>query len=86
MLGSFFLNPTVGAGIAYGSGGTQLRKGPVYTERVLYLAVNAQGKVEVVDRLGLVSTDTADLMRRLEKVPSLALDVRSCVCCACCCV
>jgi len=28
MLGSVFLNPTVAAGVALGSGGTQLRKGP----------------------------------------------------------
>ena len=53
VLGSFFLNPTVGAGVALGSGGTQLRKGPVYTERVLYARVDADGKVRVVDSLGL---------------------------------
>ena len=34
ILGSWFLNPTVAAGVAYGSGGTQIRKGPAYTERL----------------------------------------------------
>lgn len=29
VLGSIFLNPTTAAGVAFGSGGTQLRKGPV---------------------------------------------------------
>lgn len=53
VLGSFFLNPTVGAGVALGSGGTQLRKGPVYTERVLYACVDANNRVRVVDTLGL---------------------------------
>ena len=31
ILGSVFLNPTVAAGVAFGSGGTQIRKGPAYT-------------------------------------------------------
>ena len=53
VLGSIFLNPSVGGGVALGSGGTQLRKGPVYTERVLYLRVNEGRRVEVVDTLGL---------------------------------
>lgn len=66
VLGSFFLNPTVAAGIAYGSGGTQLRKGPVYTERVLYIRVNKNGKAEIVDNLGLQCKDQQDLIERLE--------------------
>lgn len=53
VLGSYFLNPTVGAGVALGSGGTQLRKGPVFTERGLYLAVDAAGSVVLVNELGL---------------------------------
>ena len=39
VLGSIFLNPSVSAGVALGSGGTQSRKGPVYTERILYVPV-----------------------------------------------
>ena len=39
VLGSTFLNPTTAAGVALGSGGTQCRKGPAYTERALYLTV-----------------------------------------------
>jgi D-lactate dehydrogenase len=57
MLGSTFLNPTVAAGVAFGSGGTQLRKGPAYTERALYLTVNVnkwnETVVDVVDALGI---------------------------------
>ena len=53
VLGSIFLNPTTAAGIAFGSGGTQLRKGPVYTERLLYAKVDEAGKVVLVDTLGL---------------------------------
>ena len=40
VLGSTFLNPTTAAGVAFGSGGTQCRKGPAYTERALYLRIS----------------------------------------------
>jgi len=53
VLGSIFLNPSVGAGVSFGSGGTQIRKGPVYTERALYCRVDAAGRVELVNSLGL---------------------------------
>lgn len=66
VLGSIFLNPSVGAGIAFGSGGTQLRKGPVYTERALYCRVTAKGEVEVVDQLGLLSSSQKDLFAKVQ--------------------
>ena len=61
ILGSTFLNPTVGAGVAYGSGGTQCRKGPAYTERALYLKVVPDRfgvkVVKVVNTLGITDLD-----------------------------
>jgi len=51
ILGSIFLNPTVGAGVAFGSGGTQLRKGPAYTDRSVYAVVNTDGEVIVENHL-----------------------------------
>eukprot|EP00658_Telonema_sp_P-2_P031284 TRINITY_DN23451_c0_g1_i1.p1 TRINITY_DN23451_c0_g1~~TRINITY_DN23451_c0_g1_i1.p1 ORF type:complete len:258 (-),score=42.22 TRINITY_DN23451_c0_g1_i1:25-798(-) len=65
VLGSMFLNPSVAAGIAFSSGGTQMRKGPVYTERVLYAVVDSNAKVRVVDSLGLKPTG-AELYSKLE--------------------
>jgi len=53
VLGSLFLNPSVGAGVAYGSGGTQIRKGPAWTQRALFCKVTEKGEVEVVNTLGL---------------------------------
>mmetsp|Transcript_28656 Transcript_28656/g.94224 ORF Transcript_28656/g.94224 Transcript_28656/m.94224 type:complete len:643 (-) Transcript_28656:275-2203(-) len=53
VLGSIFLNPSTGAGIAFGSGGTQTKKGPVYTERLLYASVDKHGKVQLTNTLGL---------------------------------
>lgn len=61
ILGSTFLNPTTAAGISLGSGGTQCRKGPAFTERALYLKVvpDKFGKnvVKVVNRLGVEGFD-----------------------------
>jgi len=57
VLGSTFLNPTTAAGVAFGSGGTQIRKGPSTTERALYLKVadNGHGQpiVKIVNTLGI---------------------------------
>jgi len=59
-LGSNFLNPTTAAGVAFGSGGTQIRKGPSCTERALYLKVNEQGQVKVVNTLGIKDLDSQE--------------------------
>ena len=63
-LGSTFLNPTTAAGVSLGSGGTQLRKGPAYTDRALYCKVsqNKWGKkvVEVVNTLGIDGIEDTD--------------------------
>jgi D-lactate dehydrogenase len=76
ILGSLFLNPSVGAGVAFGSGGTQIRKGPSWTERALYCKVNSKGEVELVNTLGL--KDFEDICDYLEKqedsLPSSDLD------------
>ena len=61
VLGSIFLNPTASAGVAFGSGGTQLRKGPAYTERLLWLAVDEHGKVQVHNTLGLKTSSGDDV-------------------------
>lgn len=57
ILGSTFLNPTTAAGVAFGSGGTLVRKGPARTDRALYCKVykNKFGEhiVSVVNTLGI---------------------------------
>jgi D-lactate dehydrogenase (quinone) len=55
ILGSVFLNPTVAAGVAFGSGGTQMRKGPAYTERALWCTVSEDGQVVLHNTLGIGS-------------------------------
>lgn len=73
-LGSTFLNPTTAAGVAFGSGGTQCRKGPVYTERALYLKVTEnkwhEKQVQVVNTLDVegFTDDEVPITTRARKV------------------
>jgi len=64
ILGSTFLNPTTAAGVAFGSGGTQLRKGPAYTDRAMYIKVQqnkfGENVVKVVNRLGINGIEDKD--------------------------
>jgi len=67
ILGSTFLNPTTAAGVALGSGGTQLRKGPAYTDRALYLRVYktkfGETTVDVVNTLGIEGLEDDDYVK-----------------------
>ena len=84
-LGSTFLNPTTAAGIAFGSGGTQLRKGPAYTDRALYAKVyeNKWGKrvVEIVNTLGIEGIEDSDFPNKsgsvVEQLDIYAHDVKT---------
>lgn len=75
ILGSLFLNPTVAAGVALGSGGTQLRKGPAYTERALWGKISATGDVELVNTLGITAESEEALLDRLENGDLTNMDV-----------
>ena len=84
-LGSTFLNPTTAAGVAFGSGGTQLRKGPAYTDRALYAKVyqNKWGKnvVEVVNTLGIEGIEDKDFVNgsgsAVEQLDIYANDIKT---------
>ena len=84
-LGSTFLNPTTAAGVAFGSGGTQLRKGPAYTDRALYAKVseNKWGKrvVEVINTLGIEGIEDEDFVNNsgtaIEQLDVYAHDVKT---------
>ena len=65
ILGSTFLNPTTAAGVAFGSGGTQCRKGPAYTERALYIRIVEnkwqEQNIEIVNTLEIDGFNDSDL-------------------------
>lgn len=62
VLGSQFLNPTVAAGVAFGSGGTQLCKGPAFTQRALWAEVAVDGHVVLHNTLGVRAEDEKELL------------------------
>eukprot|EP00403_Amphidinium_massartii_P010432 CAMPEP_0178422988 /NCGR_PEP_ID=MMETSP0689_2-20121128/27459_1 /TAXON_ID=160604 /ORGANISM="Amphidinium massartii, Strain CS-259" /LENGTH=660 /DNA_ID=CAMNT_0020044573 /DNA_START=67 /DNA_END=2049 /DNA_ORIENTATION=- len=71
VLGSIFLNPSTAAGVAFGSGGTQIRKGPAFTERALWCKVLPSGEVKLENTLGLKVSD-AEIFSFLESKDQLS--------------
>lgn len=79
ILGSTFLNPTTAAGVAFGSGGTLLRKGPARTDRALYCKVSrnkwGDNVVEVVNTLGIEGLEDSDFQEHSGENPVQKLDI-----------
>jgi D-lactate dehydrogenase len=69
------LNPTVAAGVAYGSGGTQIRKGPAYTERALWCEIDEKGKVAIRNTLGIKAANDDELFKKIESGSIAADDI-----------
>ena len=68
ILGSTFLNPTVAAGVSLGSGGSQMRKGPVYTERALWCSIENDGTVQIHNTLGIgTEMNDKDLLNTIDQ-------------------
>ncbi|KAL7536304.1 hypothetical protein ACHAXR_007068 [Thalassiosira sp. AJA248-18] len=68
ILGSTFLNPTTAAGVAFGSGGVYVRKGPARTDRALYCKVSrnkwGENVVTVVNTLGVEGLEDSDFQEQ----------------------
>jgi D-lactate dehydrogenase len=63
-------------GICNNSGGALVRRGPAYTELTLYARVNAAGRLELVNHLGIALGDDPEAMlARLESGAFTAADV-----------
>jgi D-lactate dehydrogenase len=84
ILGSTFLNPTTAAGVALGSGGTQLRKGPSYTDRAMYIKVHrnkfGENVVEIVNNLGILGIEDENFQEgkggAVDQLDAYQLDVK----------
>ncbi|ATG52981.1 D-lactate dehydrogenase [Brachybacterium vulturis] len=76
VIGSTSIGASVVGGIANNSGGTQLRKGPAYTEQALFARVDEQGQIHLVNHLGIdLGTDPTHLLDRLQRGQWEAADV-----------
>lgn len=76
VIGSTSIGASVIGGIANNSGGSQVRKGPAYTEQAIFARVNEDKKVELVNHLGIeLGGDPAQVLDRLQRGDWSAADV-----------
>lgn len=66
VIGSSSIGASVIGGIANNSGGSQIRKGPAYTEHAIFARVDEAGHVSLVNHLGIELGDDPEAM--LEKL------------------
>src|SRR5699024_3482152 len=76
VIGSASIGASVVGGIANNSGGTQIRKGPAYTEQALFARVDEHGQIHLVNHLGIdLGTDPTHILDRLQRGAWDAADV-----------
>ena len=76
VIGSSSIGATVVGGIANNSGGSQIRKGPAYTEQAIFARVDEDGRIRLVNHLGIdLGTDPTHILDRLERGQWDAADV-----------
>lgn len=68
VIGSTSIGASVIGGISNNSGGSQVRKGPAYTEHAAYARVNQDGKLELLNHLGIdLGNDPVHILDRLQR-------------------
>ncbi|ACU84383.1 D-lactate dehydrogenase [Brachybacterium faecium DSM 4810] len=76
VIGSTSVGASVVGGIANNSGGTQIRKGPAYTEQAIFARVDERGTIHLVNHLGIdLGTDPTHILDRLQRGEWDAADV-----------
>lgn len=68
VIGSSSIGASVVGGIANNSGGSQIRKGPAFTEHAVYARVNEDRRVELVNHLGInLGDDPTNVLDKLQR-------------------
>ena len=68
VIGSSCLGASVIGGICNSSGGALVRRGPAFTELALFARVTREGKLELVNHLGIrLGEEPEDVLRRIER-------------------
>ena len=68
VIGSSCIGASVLGGVCNTSGGALVRRGPAFTELALYARVDAEGRLELVNHLGVELGDTPEeMLARLER-------------------
>ena len=67
VIGSSCIGASIVGGVCNNSGGSLVERGPSYTELALYARVTAEGRVELVNHLGIdLGEDPEGILRRVE--------------------
>lgn len=76
VIGSSCIGASVLGGVCNNSGGALVRRGPAYTELALYARVNEQGKLELVNHLGIHLGNTPEeILENLQNKKYASSDV-----------
>ncbi|WP_423068518.1 D-lactate dehydrogenase [Devosia sp. CN2-171] len=76
VIGSSCVGASIVGGVCNNSGGSLVRRGPAYTELSLYAQVDAAGKLELVNHLGIRLGDTPEeILTRLQNADYSPADV-----------
>ena len=78
VIGSSCIGASVFGGVCNNSGGALVRRGPAYTEMAVFAQVDAAGKLNLVNHLGveLGSSAPVDMLDRLERRAFTDADIR----------
>lgn len=78
VIGSSCIGASVLGGVCNNSGGALVRRGPAYTELALYARVTEQGKLELVNHLGVNLGQTPEeILTRLQQNQYQSVDVEN---------
>ena len=76
VIGSSCVGASIVGGVCNNSGGALVRRGPAYTELSLYARIDADGKLELVNHLGIRLGDTPEeILTRLQNADYSPADV-----------
>jgi D-lactate dehydrogenase len=77
VIGSSCIGASVFGGVCNNSGGALVQRGPAYTEMALFGQVDAAGKLNLVNHLGIELGDTPeDILGRLDRGEFTEVDIR----------
>ena len=77
VIGSSCIGASVLGGVCNNSGGSLIKRGPAYTELALYAQINAEGKLQLVNHLGMdLGSSPEQILTRLDDDTWQPADVR----------
>lgn len=78
VIGSSCIGASVIGGVCNNSGGSLVKRGPAYTEMALYAQIDTQGKIQLINHLGIELGDTPEeILTRLQNADYNAFDIEN---------